>query len=113
MNNYIAIQDLDLSNATVIGFNNCAVEVQGCDLVCLNHFGNTEAKFPIELNSRHRITRGLPDDVGIDEEGNLEVLDVDYDDEDYHCEDEQPVEILEGYSYISGMNFTIVIKNNI
>ena len=109
--NYVAIQDLDLSNATVIGFNNCTVSLVGSELVCSDVFGRNVAKFPFELNSRYKQTRGLPEDICIDEEGNLEYFEIDYDDEDYFGEEEQPTGILEGYSHISTMYFTIVIKH--
>ena len=111
MNNYVAMQDLDLSNATVIGFNNCIVSLVGSELVCSDVFGRAVAKFPSDLNCRYKKTRGLPEGICIDEDGDLEVFEIDYDDEDYFGEEEQPTEILEGYSHISTMYFTLVIKN--
>lgn len=111
MNNYVAMQDLDLSNATIIGFNGCSVSVVGSNLVCSDYFGRQVVTFPLDLNSRYQHLRGLPEEIGIDEEGNLEVWEIDYEDEDYFGPEEQPVEILEGYSHISTMYFTLVIKN--
>lgn len=111
MNNYVAIQDLDLAKATIIGFNDCSVEVQGADLVCLDCFGRTVAKFPFDENSRYMHARGLPEEIGIDEDGDLEVWEINYDDEDYFGPEEQPLEILEGYSWVSAMNFTIVLRH--
>lgn len=112
MNNYVAIQDLDLAKATIIGFNYCSVEVQGADLVCLDCFGRLAAKFPFDANSRYMHVRGLPEEIGIDEDGNLEVWEIDYDDEDYFGHEEQPIEILECYSYISTMYFTLIVKHD-
>ena len=111
MNNYVAMQYLDLSNATVIGFNNCTVSLVGTDLVCADVFGRAVAKFPFDLNCQYRHIRGLPEDICIDEDGDLESFEIDYDDEDYFGEEEQPTEILESYSHISTMYFTIVIKH--
>lgn len=110
MKKYVAIKDLDLSGATVIGFNDCSVELHGADLVCIDCFGRAVVKFPIELDLRYRITCGLPNGVGIDEDGSFEVFDIDYDDEDYFGDDEQTSEILEMYSYITTMNLTIILK---
>lgn len=111
MNNYVAMQDLDLSNAAVICFNNCTVSIVGSELVCADVFGRAVAKFPFDLNCRYMQARGLPEDIGIDEEGGFEVFEIDFDDEDYFGEEEQPIEILEGYSHISTMYFTLVIKH--
>lgn len=111
MNNYVAMQDLDLSNATVIGFNNCKVSLVSSDLACSDVFGRAVAKFPFDLNCRYKQTCGLPEDICIDEDGNLEPFEIDYDDEDYFGEEEQPIEILECYSHISTMYFTLVIKH--
>ena len=110
--NYIAIQDLDLSNATIIGLNDCSVSVVGSEIVCSDCFGRAVVKYPFDVNSRHRHLRGLPEEIGIGEDGNLEVWEIDYEDEDYFGPEEQPVEILDGYSYISTMYFTLVIKHN-
>ena len=110
-NSYIAIKDLDLSNATIIGLNDCSVSVVGSEIVCSDCFGRAVVKYPFDLNSRHRHVRGLPEEIGIDEEGNLEVWEIDRDDEDYFGEEEQSEETLDGYSYISTMYFTLVIKH--
>lgn len=111
MNNYVAMQDLDLSNATVIGFNGCSVSVVGSNLVCSDYFGRQVVIFPLDLNGRYQHLRGLPEEIGIDEEGNLEVFEIDYDDEDYFGDEDQPEHILEQYSFVSTMYFTLVIKN--
>ena len=108
----ISIKDLDLSNATIIGFNGCSVSVIGSDIVCSDCFGRAVVKYPFDVNSRHRHLRGLPEEIGIDEDGNLEVWEIDREDEDYFGPEEQPIEILEGYSYVSTMYFTLVIKHN-
>lgn len=113
MNTYVSIKDLDLTNATVIGFNGCSVEVVASDLVCKDCFGREVVKFPFELDARYQHIRGLPEEIGIDEEGDLEVWEIDYDDEDYFGPEEQPIEILEGYSFVSTMHFTLAIKHNI
>lgn len=112
MSNYVAIQDLDLSNATIAGFNGCSVEISEADIVLLGCFGCIVAKYPFDLNSRYRHVRGLPDDICVDENGDLEVFEIDYDDEDYFGGDEQSEEILDEYSYISTMCFTIVLKHS-
>ena len=112
MSNYVSIQNLDLSKASLVGFNNCRITVEDSNIVCSDYFGRKVALFPFDLNSQYLHTRGLPEDIGIDEEGNLEVFEIDFDDEDYFGPEEQPVEILEGYSYISTMNFTLVINTN-
>ena len=110
--NYVAIQDLYLSNATIIGFNGCSVSVVGSDIVCSDYFGRAVVKYPFDANSRYSHKRGLPEEIGIDEDGNLEVWEIDREDEDYFGPEEQPIEILEGYSYVSTMYFTLVIKHN-
>ena len=110
MNAYISIQDLDLSNASLVGFDDCTVELKCTDLVCTDIFGRAVVKFPIELNIKYKHLRGLPDDVFIDEDGYFVPFDIDYDDEDYF--EEQPIEILESYSYISSMAFTLIIKHD-
>ena len=112
MSNYVSIKDLNLSEATVIGFNYCSVEVIGDDLVCYDIFSRVVAKFPFEVNARFLLNRGLPEEVGIDEEGNFEIFEIDPDDEDYFGNEDQPDFILDGYSHISTMNFTIIIKNH-
>lgn len=88
---YLSIQDLDLSNATIVGFENCSVSVLGSDLVCSDVFGRTAVKFPFDVISRYMHVRGLP----------------------FFGPEEQSIEIVEGYSYISTMYFTLVIKNNL
>lgn len=113
MNSYTSIQDLDLSGAVIVGFNSCLAEIQGGDLACLDFFGRVVAKFPIELNARYQHIRGLPENIGIDEEGNLEIFEIDCDDEDYFGDEEQPDFILESYSHISTMSFTLVMTNKI
>ena len=110
-NNYVAIQDLDLSNATIIGLNGCHVSVAGSDIVCSDCFGRTVVKYPFDVNSRYMHLRGLPEEICIDEDGGLEAWEIDYEDEDYFGPEEQPVEVLEGYSHISTMYFTLVIKH--
>lgn len=109
MKHYVTIQDLDLSNATILGFNGCAVYLRDGYLLCKNVFGNVVAKFPIDSDSCYKIYRGLPDDIGIIEDG-FEVFEMDFDDEDCFEED-QPIEILEQYSYIKTINFTIIMRN--
>lgn len=111
MNNYVAIKDLNLAVATVIGFAGCKVEVQGSDLVCLDYFGRAVVKYPFDVESRYRHVRGLPEDIGFDEDGYLVPFVIDYDDEDYFGEEEQPIEILENFSYVETGNFTLVIKH--
>ena len=111
MNNYVSIQNLDLSKATLIGFDDCHITVEDSNIVCSDFFGRKVALFPFELNSQYLYNRGLPEDIGIDEGGYLEFWEIDYDDEDYFGPEEQPLFILEGYSYVSTMNFTLVIKH--
>lgn len=111
-NNYVAIENLDLANASLIGFHGCLVVIEGSNLVCLDSFGRKVALFPFDEKSQYLHVRGLPDDIGINEDGELEVFEIDQDDEDYFGDDDQPLEILEGYSYVSAMNFTLVIKHN-
>ena len=110
--NYVAIQDLDLSNATIIGLNKLSVSVVGSDLVCYDCFGRAAVKYPFDLNSRHRHMRGLPEEICIGENGDLEVWEIDCEDEDYFGPEDKSDEILEGYSYVSTMYFTLVIKHN-
>jgi hypothetical protein len=111
MGNYVAMQDVDLGNATVIGFNGCSVSIVDSDLVCADVFGRAVAKFPFDLNCRYRQISGLPEYVYMGEDGDFEVFEIDYDDEDYFGEEEQPTEILKSYSHISTMYFTIIIKH--
>lgn len=112
-NKYVAIQDLDLSNATIIGLNDCSVSVVGSEIVCSDCFGRAVVKYPFDLNSRHRHVRGLPEEISIGEDGNLEVWEIDYEDEDYFGYEEQPEHILEQYSFVSTMYFTLVIRNKV
>ncbi|ADG60109.1 hypothetical protein Acj9p209 [Acinetobacter phage Acj9] len=109
MSNYVSIQELDLENAHVVGLDRCIIEVVGESLVCYNEFEMIEAQYPIDLNSQYRISRGLPPQVGL-LNGLPVPYEVDEDDENYF-EDDTPVEILEEYSYVTTMHFTLVIRN--
>ena len=108
MTNYVHLQDLNLENAFVIGLGLCVLEIEGSDLVCYDEFEMAVAKYPFELASRYRIYRGLPRDVGLNEMGHPVPWESDEDEDDF---DDTPVEILQEYSYISTMNFTLVIRN--
>ena len=109
-NNYVAITDLDLSNATIIGLNDCSVSVVGSEIICSDCFGRAVVKYPFDLNARYMHVRGLPEGISIGEYGNLEYWEVDHDD-DYFGEEEQSEETLESYSYVQAMNFTLIIKH--
>ena len=110
-NNFVAIQDLELGNAVVVGYNDFSVSIDGSDLVLTDCFKRPFVKFPFDLGQRFREVHGLPEGVGFDENGNLEVFEIDYDDEDYFGEEEQSKETLERYSHISSHNFTLIILN--
>jgi hypothetical protein len=109
MSNYIALATLNLDNASIVGLDRCVIQIEGSDLVCYNEFEAPFAKFPFDLNSRYRLERGLPTDVGLNEIGLPVPFEVDYD-EDYF-EEEQDTEILRQYMHVSTMNFTLVIRN--
>ena len=109
--NYVAITDLDLSNARIFGFDDCSLGIAGSDIVVSDCFGRVAVKYPFDLNARYMHVRGLPEGISIGEYGNLEYWEVDHDDEDYFGEEEQSEETLKSYSYVQAMNFTLVIKH--
>ena len=111
MSTRVLIKDLDLTNATVIGLSGCSVSVVGSDLVCKDCFGREVVNFPFDLTARYLHVRGLPEEIGIDEDDNLEIFEIDFDDEDYFGDEDQPDYILEQYSFVSTHNFTLVLRH--
>lgn len=108
---YTAMQDLDLSDAVIVGFNDCSVSIVGQDLVCSDAFNRAVVKYPFDAASRYKQARGLPENIRKGEYGCFEAFEIDYDDEDYFGEEEQPEHILAQYSFVSTMYFTIIIKH--